>query len=268
MNRNQHDRRSLRCADRRRRPLRHRRRPPPAGALPRQELRDPRGARGDRRHLGPLPLSRASAPTPTCTRSATASGPGPSRSRSPTGASILATSATPPARAGIDRHIRFSHRVVAADWSSEEARWTVEAERGDTGETVTLTCDFLFMSSGYYRYDQGYTPEFPGIERFGGEVVHPQHWPEDARLRRQAGGRDRQRRHRDDAGPGDGQGRRQGDDAAALAHLRGLDAGRRRARQLPAPPPARTASSIRSCAGRTCSCSGIIYRLSPHAGRS
>jgi len=80
---------------------------------------------------------------------------------------------------GIDRHIRFRHRVVSAAWSSEEARWTVAAERTGTGETATLTCDFLFMNSGYYRYDQGYTPELPGLDRFGGEVVHPQHWPED-----------------------------------------------------------------------------------------
>jgi len=80
---------------------------------------------------------------------------------------------------GIDRHIRFHHRAVAAAWSSSDARWTVEAERTDTGETVTLTCDFLFLNSGYYRYDEGYTPEFPGIERFGGQVIHPQHWPED-----------------------------------------------------------------------------------------
>ncbi len=81
--------------------------------------------------------------------------------------------------AGIDSRIRLQHRVVAAEWSSEEARWSVEVERGDTGETLTLTCGFLYMCSGYYRYDQGYTPEFPGIERFGGKVVHPQHWPED-----------------------------------------------------------------------------------------
>jgi cation diffusion facilitator CzcD-associated flavoprotein CzcO len=80
---------------------------------------------------------------------------------------------------GIDRHIRLQHRVVAAEWSSAVARWTVEAERGDTGETVRLTCGFLFVNSGYYRYDQGYTPEFPGLERFGGQLVHPQHWPED-----------------------------------------------------------------------------------------
>jgi monooxygenase len=81
--------------------------------------------------------------------------------------------------AGIEAKIRFHHRVVAAEWSSEEGRWTVEAERED-GETVTVTCGFLFVNSGYYRYDQGYTPDFPGIERFGGAVIHPQHWPEDA----------------------------------------------------------------------------------------
>ena len=81
--------------------------------------------------------------------------------------------------AGIDRHIRFRRRVVAAEWSSAEARWTVEAERADTGETVRLTCGFLFVNSGYYRYDEGFTPELPGIEEFSGRVIHPQHWPED-----------------------------------------------------------------------------------------
>jgi monooxygenase len=80
---------------------------------------------------------------------------------------------------GIDRQIRFRHRVVDAEWSSAEARWSVEAERTDTGETVRLSCDFLFMNSGYYRYDEGYTPDFPGLDRFAGEVVHPQHWPSD-----------------------------------------------------------------------------------------
>jgi len=80
---------------------------------------------------------------------------------------------------GIDRRIRFNHRVVAAAWSSADACWTVEAERSDTGETVRLTCGFLFVNSGYYRYDEGYTPEFPGIDDFAGQVVHPQHWPED-----------------------------------------------------------------------------------------
>jgi monooxygenase len=82
--------------------------------------------------------------------------------------------------AGIDRHIRFHHRVVSASWSSAEARWTVVAENTETREAATLTCNYLFVNSGYYRYDQGYTPDFPGIERFGGAVIHPQHWPEDA----------------------------------------------------------------------------------------
>jgi monooxygenase len=77
------------------------------------------------------------------------------------------------------RHIRFGHRVVRADWSSEDARWTVEAERGDTGERVEMTAQWLFGATGYYSYDQGYTPEFEGVDRFGGQVIHPQHWPED-----------------------------------------------------------------------------------------
>ena len=62
----------------------------------------------------------------------------------------------------VERHIRFHHRVVRADWSSADARWTVEAERTDTGETVRFTCDFLFVCTGYYRYDEGYTPRVRG----------------------------------------------------------------------------------------------------------
>jgi monooxygenase len=80
---------------------------------------------------------------------------------------------------GVDRHIRFGHRVVRAEWSSADARWTVDAERTDTGETLQLTCGFLFACTGYYRYDEGFTPELEGVERFAGTVVHPQHWPED-----------------------------------------------------------------------------------------
>ncbi len=79
----------------------------------------------------------------------------------------------------VDEKVRFHHRVVRAEWSTEEARWTVEAERTDTGETVGLSCGFLLMCSGYYRYDEGYTPEFPGAERFAGRIVHPQRWSED-----------------------------------------------------------------------------------------
>jgi cation diffusion facilitator CzcD-associated flavoprotein CzcO len=79
----------------------------------------------------------------------------------------------------IDTKIRFEHRVVRAEWSSEQALWSVEAERVDSGESVRLTCSYLWVCSGYYRYDEGFTPEFPGAEDFSGEVVHPQHWPVD-----------------------------------------------------------------------------------------
>jgi monooxygenase len=80
---------------------------------------------------------------------------------------------------GIDEHIRFHHKVVGAEWSSDDARWTIEAERTDTGESVVFTCSFLFVCAGYYRYDQGYTPHFEGTERFKGHIVHPQQWTED-----------------------------------------------------------------------------------------
>ena len=78
----------------------------------------------------------------------------------------------------VDEQIRFGHRVVRAEWSSAQQRWTVDVERGDTGETVQFSCGFLFACSGYYRYDEGYTPEFAGTERFAGPIIHPQHWPE------------------------------------------------------------------------------------------
>jgi cation diffusion facilitator CzcD-associated flavoprotein CzcO len=80
--------------------------------------------------------------------------------------------------AGIDRHIRFGHRVERAEWSTEDARWTVHAVRDD-GEPVTITAGFLYVCSGYYHYDAGHTPRFDGVERFGGTVIHPQQWPED-----------------------------------------------------------------------------------------
>jgi len=80
---------------------------------------------------------------------------------------------------GIDQKIRFRHRVSRASWSSEEARWTVEVERGEEKEAVRYTCNFLFMCSGYYKYEEGYTPEFPGAERFRGRIAHPQKWGDD-----------------------------------------------------------------------------------------
>ena len=80
---------------------------------------------------------------------------------------------------GIDRHIRFGHQVKRASWSSETARWTVEVERGPSKELVRLTCNFLFMCSGYYNYASGYTPDFPDADKFKGRIVHPQQWPDD-----------------------------------------------------------------------------------------
>jgi monooxygenase len=79
----------------------------------------------------------------------------------------------------VEEKIRFNHRVVRAEFSTTDARWTVHAERIDTGETVRMSCDFLLMCSGYYRYDEGYTPQFKGTERFAGRIVHPQKWSED-----------------------------------------------------------------------------------------
>jgi cation diffusion facilitator CzcD-associated flavoprotein CzcO len=95
------------------------------------------------------------------------------------GASILEYVRDTAHEAGIDRQIRYRHKVVRAEWSTAERRWLIEAERTDTGETVHFTCGFFWMCSGYFRYDEGYTPEFEGVESFAGRVVHPQHWPKD-----------------------------------------------------------------------------------------
>ncbi len=80
---------------------------------------------------------------------------------------------------GVDEKIRYGHRVKRATWSSEGAAWTVEAEAGPGKSLVKLTCNFLYLCTGYYDYEGGYTPEWPGVETFGGRVVHPQKWPED-----------------------------------------------------------------------------------------
>ncbi|AEV84811.1 flavin-containing monooxygenase FMO [Actinoplanes sp. SE50] len=76
---------------------------------------------------------------------------------------------------GIEKHIRYHHRVVGAAWSTDDARWTVSVDVD--GTSLEITCDWIFSASGYYRYDEGFTPSFEG--RFGGTLVHPQHWPED-----------------------------------------------------------------------------------------
>jgi monooxygenase len=80
---------------------------------------------------------------------------------------------------GVTDRIRFHHQVLSAEWSGQDARWTVTARRSDTGETVWLTCSWLSVCSGYYRYDEGFRPRFAGEETFAGQVIHPQHWPED-----------------------------------------------------------------------------------------
>lgn len=82
---------------------------------------------------------------------------------------------------GIDRHIRFGTRVLAAEWDSAAARWTLtlSVTTADGAETRTLTCGFLYSCSGYYNYEHGHQPDFPGLGDFAGTVVHPQFWPED-----------------------------------------------------------------------------------------
>ncbi|WP_300379209.1 NAD(P)/FAD-dependent oxidoreductase [Henriciella sp.] len=80
---------------------------------------------------------------------------------------------------GIDQHIRYNHLVEQADWNSETAMWALTTRDATTGELRHLSCNFLYMCSGYYSYKGGYRPDFPGEENFEGQIVHPQHWPED-----------------------------------------------------------------------------------------
>jgi cation diffusion facilitator CzcD-associated flavoprotein CzcO len=80
---------------------------------------------------------------------------------------------------GIDKHIRYGQLVTKAQWSTDDAQWTVTSTNKSTGATNTYTCSFLFMCSGYYSYKKGHTPEFTGRERFKGTIVHPQEWPTD-----------------------------------------------------------------------------------------
>ena len=88
-----------------------------------------------------------------------------------------ATSATPRGSTASTRHIRYDHRVVSAEWDRDVARWTVTVETAEG--TRRLTCAFLWSCTGYFDYDQGHQPDLPGIADFAGDVLHPQHWPED-----------------------------------------------------------------------------------------
>ena len=92
------------------------------------------------------------------------------------GASILKYVRDTAREHGIDEHIRYEHRVLSASWSTERARWTLDVTVG--GERQQLSCAFLYVCSGYYDYDEGHTPDLPGLEDFAGQVIHPQHWPE------------------------------------------------------------------------------------------
>ncbi|MCA9829410.1 MAG: NAD(P)/FAD-dependent oxidoreductase [Dehalococcoidia bacterium] len=77
------------------------------------------------------------------------------------------------------RHIRYNHRIASARWSSEDNRWTIDATDTATGEARRFTAGFLWMCQGYYRHSEGYTPEWPDMDKFEGQIVHPQTWPED-----------------------------------------------------------------------------------------
>jgi cation diffusion facilitator CzcD-associated flavoprotein CzcO len=95
------------------------------------------------------------------------------------GPSILQYLKQTVAQFGIDKHIRYGQLVTKAQWSTDDALWTVTSTNKATGASNTITCSFLFMCSGYYSYKKGHTPEFAGRERFKGLVIHPQEWPTD-----------------------------------------------------------------------------------------
>jgi monooxygenase len=95
------------------------------------------------------------------------------------GPSIREYIAETAAEFGIDDKIHFGLKVVNADWSSAQSRWTVTTLHEASGETRTYTCGFLISCTGYYNFDAGYLPTFPGVDQFKGRCVHPQHWPED-----------------------------------------------------------------------------------------
>ena len=132
---------------------------------------------------------------------------------------------------GIDRHIQFNSHVRSADWDSATDTWTVTVEQN--GERRLYRSRFVFFGSGYYNYDEGYTPDFPGIEQFGGTVVTSAALAGRPGLHRQEDRGDRQRGHRGHADPVADRPGREGDDAAALTDLHGCgvqirQAGRRR----------------------------------------
>ena len=109
---------------------------------------------------------------------------------------------------GIDKHIRFQHQVKRASWSTPDARWTVEAERGPDRELVRYTCNFLFMCAGYYDYAGGYHAGIPRHRNLRRPARPSAEMAGEPGLRRQERGGHRQRRHGGHAGAGTGQTRR------------------------------------------------------------
>ena len=95
------------------------------------------------------------------------------------GPAILSYIRETAAEYNVDQKIRYDHRVRSASWSSNDARWTVEAETGPDKKPIWLTCNFVYLCTGYYDYESGYTPDWPGVDQFRGTIVHPQKWPED-----------------------------------------------------------------------------------------
>jgi cation diffusion facilitator CzcD-associated flavoprotein CzcO len=99
------------------------------------------------------------------------------------GPSILRYVKDTAAENGIEQHIRYRHLVRKASWSSDDAIWTIDAHDEATDKTVVVRCNFMLMCSGYYSYEKGYTPDFKGLDRFEGRIIHPQAWPEDLEYR-------------------------------------------------------------------------------------
>jgi cation diffusion facilitator CzcD-associated flavoprotein CzcO len=117
---------------------------------------------------GTCSATPACAPTPTCTPSGYRFRPWPGAKAIADGPSILQYVRDTARDHGVEQRIRYRSRLVSAEWSSSDARWTLSVEDPTTGATTTLTCGFLLVCAGYYRYDEGYTPAFPGVESYEG----------------------------------------------------------------------------------------------------
>ena len=169
------------------------------------------------------------------------------------GASILEYIRETAREYGVDRKIRFNHRVKHASWSSQEERWTVEAERGTSAEPVYFTCNFLLVCSGYYSYAQGYAPRLPRDRAVQGPHRPPAGLDRRHRLREQACGGDRQRRH---SGHARARTREVGsprDHAAAVTHLCRLPGPIRTSSPTPCVAGCRPRRPVLSRDGRMCS---------------